>query len=678
MDCDEEAPPPPPHITTNATSDTDDELDTDIQLPQQHQCNNTRTCNNSSSSLAELVPVGHEFHENRWNASPNPFIRKTVNNGLFSAADDNGDVEEDVRKGGSGVDEEAMNARSKLELSGVSTDEESQPAPIMTLSPIAASIDEDGNIQCIMGQLSDADVSVDRNAVEVSVIGSTMMLSLFFLFILRGGHTLVLNISVFECAYPSLETITSRFQEITISPEDDDAAEGKHICRRSITATSICDSIKYIYSLAALVLSVTFVMAALFTDQTNAAVLNIPPAAAFFIFWFSLAWLGKIEGGQGCLVGLRPVNKDRYADSHPVAYKCTTLAHKGNNMERFIVGRQFLVVLIVFVTNICGAVVAGAEVLGLPAAINDIFLSSGLALMLTTVILGQLTAQVNAAYCMLDFINSYFMLFSTYVSLGIELSGVLHSVYLVQILISRITGKTIESDEPPLNALQRSLFWSRVLLSLVILGTAFAVTLGALFEGKTTAWNGLPPYASVLIFFLLMCIAGMMEGMQIALFAVANLPKDELDSYAIATKICKLIFNEHKLQAFLIGRQIFVTVCTFIIAKITTLNIVPGEGDNIFGVSDGLQNFFNTGLLGAIITTIFASLVWRITASDFPIVFLNNPIAYAILRLCLLVEMSGICNAAWVTACVYRFVAKYKPDDVHVRGTGVGVKDGGV
>ena len=50
-----------------------------------------------------------------------------------------------------------------------------------------------------------------------------------------------------------------------------------------------------------------------------------------------------------------------------------------------------------------------------------------------TIMIGQLTAQVNAANCMLDFINSYFMLFTNYVSLAIEFSGLLHSVYLVQI-----------------------------------------------------------------------------------------------------------------------------------------------------------------------------------------------------------------------------------------------------
>ena len=47
-------------------------------------------------------------------------------------------------------------------------------------------------------------------------------------------------------------------------------------------------------------------------------------------------------------------------------------------------------------------------------------------MILATVNIGQLTAQVNAADCMLDFINNYFMLFSTYFSLFIEFTGFLH------------------------------------------------------------------------------------------------------------------------------------------------------------------------------------------------------------------------------------------------------------
>eukprot|EP00978_Attheya_sp_CCMP212_P024960 scaffold79332_cov61-Attheya_sp.AAC.1 len=155
-------------------------------------------------------------------------------------------------------------------------------------------------------------------------------------------------------------------------------------------------------------------------------------------------------------------------------------------MERFIVGRQFLVVLIVFILNMMGSAVADATVLGMSDVMAEIFLATGVAMILTTIMIGQLTAQINAANCMLDFINNYFMLFSTYVSLFIELSGLLHSVYLVQIIFSKITGKPFESNEPPRTGLQNVFFWARVIFSLGLLTLSFAVTLKALFDGKTT------------------------------------------------------------------------------------------------------------------------------------------------------------------------------------------------
>ena len=66
------------------------------------------------------------------------------------------------------------------------------------------------------------------------------------------------------------------------------------------------------------------------------------------------------------------------------------LAHKGDNMERFIVGRQFLVVLVI---NLCGASVKDAQVLGLGSVITEVFLGAGVAMILTTIILGLLAAQ---------------------------------------------------------------------------------------------------------------------------------------------------------------------------------------------------------------------------------------------------------------------------------------------
>jgi hypothetical protein len=76
----------------------------------------------------------------------------------------------------------------------------------------------------------------------------------------------------------------------------------------------------------------------------------------------------------------------------------------------------------------------------------------------------------------------------------------------------------------------------------------------------------------------------------------------------------------------------------FVIARITTLDIEVGIDVNIFDVPDGVQEFFNTGLLGALITSVVTSLAWRVIASAFPFEFLSNPLVYFMIRFCLLLE----------------------------------------
>jgi hypothetical protein len=460
--------------------------------------------------------------------------------------------------------------------------------------------------------------------------------------------------------------------EEKVPPVDEEDRNSKKESWGSVFNFGI-ESFKYLYSLGLLIFSVVIVVAAIFSEQTTATAadqdLKVSPILAFVVFWFLIVWLATMEGGQGALVGLQPVDPKLYANSHPRAHRITAVAHKGNNMERFIVGRQFMVVLVVFVINLMASAVPSADVLSLNGALTEIFLHSGLAVILTTITLGQLMAQVNSANCMLDFINNYFMLFSTHMSLAIETSGLLHAVYLVQIFFSWITGEPIESDEPPRTLAENFFFWPRVLVSMTILAFAFAVTLAALFEGKTNMYESVPETVSVVVFFVLMCFVGMMEGMQIAFFAVVNLPEEELKHHPIAYRNYKLTFSGQNLQAFLIGRQICVTICTFIIARITTVNVDTDAGEaTIFGVSAGVQGFFNTGLLGAVITTVIASLCWRIVASSFPVAFLSNPLIFVIIHLCLILEKSGVCSAAWILARYHKLLIDYQPDEVHLEG----------
>ena len=87
---------------------------------------------------------------------------------------------------------------------------------------------------------------------------------------------------------------------------------------------------------------------------------------------------------------------------------------------------------------------------------------------------------------------------------------------------------------------------------------------------------------------------------------------------------------------------------------------------NIFNVGPTMQEFFNTGLLGALALTMVGSIAWQLVASAFPIAFMSNPITYILLRVCLFLEATGICYGAWVLAALHKKIAGFQRDEVYV------------
>jgi len=422
---------------------------------------------------------------------------------------------------------------------------------------------------------------------------------------------------------------------------------------------------KSVYSVLLLCFSIVLIMGLIALKQTNLSE-NTHPAAAYCLLWAAIIWLTMVEGGQASLVGLVPVNSQLYSESHPKAYKCTQITNKGDNLDRYLLGRQFMVVLVVFCVNISGGPIGGAEIWGLPGWIKGIFLEAGLAMILLTCNVGQLNSQVNASLCMLDYTDNYFALLTLWVAMAIEFSGLLHSSYLVQITVAALAGKNIESNEEPRNAMQNIFFFTRCAASLAVLCFCLAVTFEALFAGNTTMWEGISPTIAVIVFFVLMSIVGMLEGMQIAFFAVSKLPKSERGDSPFAIKTCELLFKGegYNMPAFMVGRQLCVVSCMFFIARVTSLSYP--EGETIFGVSESFQSFLNLGFLGALITTILGSISWQLVASAFPIAFLSNPLTYILLRICLLLEATGLCQAAWVMAAVHKKIANFQRDEVYI------------
>jgi len=430
---------------------------------------------------------------------------------------------------------------------------------------------------------------------------------------------------------------------------------------------TLWDKIKIVYSLFLVIFSIVVVLSLIGTGNTQLA-RDIHPAAAGIIMWSLIIWMSMVEGGQCSLVGLPPVDRELYRESHPITYKICGWAHKGDNLDRYLMGRQFMVIFINFTIGLCGAPLSGAEVLGLPDWVTAIFLGSGIAMVLQNVVVGQLTSQCNASQMMLDYINTHFMTFTYFVAAGIEVSGVMHSSYLISMIVHAAAGKSVESHEPPKTGATFAFFWLRVLFSCAVLLFGLAVTIEALYRGKTSAWEGLPETVSLVLFFVLMCCVGLLEGMQIAFFAVSKLPKSERGSSTIALKTCDCLFRNggKNLPGFMCGRQMTVTLCFFIIARVTTINIDIGNEENIFGVSDPIQKMFNLGFMGALVTTILGSITWQLVAGAFPIAFLSNPVVYIFLQLALFLEATGICSAAWFLAVVQRKALGFQFDEVYI------------
>merc|ERR1719229_638753 len=78
------------------------------------------------------------------------------------------------------------------------------------------------------------------------------------------------------------------------------------------------------------------------------------PVLEFFLFWSMLTWIAMLEGCQISVVGLQGFDPESFRDTHPRAYACCKLVHTGPNVERFLVGRQFLLLFNGFLVSRIG------------------------------------------------------------------------------------------------------------------------------------------------------------------------------------------------------------------------------------------------------------------------------------------------------------------------------------
>jgi len=474
----------------------------------------------------------------------------------------------------------------------------------------------------------------------------------------------------------------------------------------------ILSILKNIYSITLLLCSIAVTMGLIITKQTIVSSVSGPYYASALL-WCALLSLTMVEGSQASLVGLVSVDNELYKESHPVAYMCTSITsnnNRSNNLDRFLLGRQFMVVVLIFYINLSGAPILTMndvsvdvssssllELWGLPEVVLQFYLSTGLATILLTCMVGQLSTQVTASRYMLDYTNNYFALLTVWIAMCIEFSGVLHCCYALQLAVLGRASSTRQKMTKTTTVFQDDdsgdsdndgeggalcstiFFWMRVLFSIALLLFCLVVTLAAIIERKTTMWDGVPVAVSMLLLVVLLSIVGLLEGMQIAFFAVSKkmdseriLNNDHNNSKTAkqyAQWTCDLLYNQknnngRNLPAFMIGRQLCVVLCFFILSRILTTSTTSST---VLNIPTFIQsNFVDTGLCGALLTTIIGSVIWQLIAGTFPYVFLSNPLTYYMLRLCLIIENTGICNGVWMLSDLHKRIYNYQIDETYI------------
>jgi hypothetical protein len=183
----------------------------------------------------------------------------------------------------------------------------------------------------------------------------------------------------------------------------------------------------------------------------------------------------------------------------------------------------------------------------------------------------------------------------------------------------------------------------RYIWSTALLLFALAIILYAQITYQIVFYPGVPNWVAIILLFVFLAILGTMEGTMIALTQLRKVdPETYRKTHPYAYNTAVYAYKGSRIERFLNGRQVFVVLCGFQLARLTT----PAEG-TLGELGGFLQALFTTGLLGSFIVCILGQLTPQIFAAKFPHTFLNLPFLGIVVRLCLLVEFTGITYACW-------------------------------
>jgi len=216
------------------------------------------------------------------------------------------------------------------------------------------------------------------------------------------------------------------------------------IGEKSSWVTKISTYTKYIFSSAA---TLTYLVYTLWGIWSHQAVLPGPSVIHFLIFIFCLTLVAYLEGLKNAILNCEHLDEEKKKESYPRAYKIMKEVKQGNNMERFLMGRQFFTV---FVMTLMAQVTSFPEIshLSVNEVVWFIFISTGLpgALIVTTI--ASLQPQLLTSKDPWKFMDLYGSYSTMQLIYGLQWTGI--CTHFAWMLIGILRRTVFISPLPPL------------------------------------------------------------------------------------------------------------------------------------------------------------------------------------------------------------------------------------
>jgi len=187
-------------------------------------------------------------------------------------------------------------------------------------------------------------------------------------------------------------------------------------------AQKIFDGTRYTVSTVITVVSLVLIIWAIANGE---APLKGHPIVLYLLFVFSVGLLAMLEGLQIAILNLERANPERFRHLNRayVNHKLAT-RHHGLNVQRFLVGRQFFVVFVVFLS---AQLTTYSELdIPIPQWLFILIIETGFPGVMVVLSWGQLMPQLVAATHPITFMNIPGAWFVIKIALGFEAVGITH------------------------------------------------------------------------------------------------------------------------------------------------------------------------------------------------------------------------------------------------------------